>query len=220
MTYSIGVISLIKTSDDCYLYSLSPLKPRMVLASFTSRSFPMKFLRFSMEMALRASHWVDISTKANPLGWPVCLSFTILTDTTSPALEKRALTSDSLVSEGRFATYIFLLTLIFLFIFLPATSLYPFSFSPVYVSEEKWFNKKPTKKLFRVLCGPKNRCLKRLSATYFRTNFTSTKTEKQVRKRLDSHREFNGESRPPWNIVSDTDISIMVSNDGIDNGEP
>ena len=27
-----------------------------------------------METALRASHCVDISTKAIPLGWPVCLS--------------------------------------------------------------------------------------------------------------------------------------------------
>src|SRR4030042_1154721 len=78
-------------------------KPRLTLASFTSRSFPMKFFRFNMETALRASHWVDISTKANPLGWPVCLSFTILTDITSPASEKRALSSGSLVCKGRLA---------------------------------------------------------------------------------------------------------------------
>ena len=37
-----------------------PREPRSSRASLTNKSFPMKSFRFSMETALRASHWVDI----------------------------------------------------------------------------------------------------------------------------------------------------------------
>ena len=93
-----------------------PRKPRWTVASLTSKLLPMKSLLFSMETALRASHWVDISTKANPLRWPVCLSLTMLTDMTSPAREKRVFSSGSVASTERLATYIFLLILVFLLI--------------------------------------------------------------------------------------------------------
>jgi hypothetical protein len=73
------------------VYGCLPRKPRLKIASFTDKLFPMKPGRFDMETALRAPRGVDVSMKATLPGWPVCLSSKILEEMTTPAFQKRVL---------------------------------------------------------------------------------------------------------------------------------
>ena len=78
-------------------------------ASLTFIARPFISAPLSCEIAVSASRWSVISTNANPRGWPVSRSVTMLTRSTFPYCAKAACSSSWVVWKLRFPTKMFIL---------------------------------------------------------------------------------------------------------------